>query len=90
MATLGAMTATRGIAMAITGGLIISDLPHAFNYIGIGFIHGVPLPVIYMIIIVIMGTYVLSKNRIRPEYLCHRRQFQGSPPGGTRKTTHDH
>jgi ribose/xylose/arabinose/galactoside ABC-type transport system permease subunit len=62
VATLGTMTTTRGIAMAMTGGLIISDLPHAFNYIGIGFIYGIPLPVIYMIIIVIIGYIVLSRT----------------------------
>ncbi len=60
--TLGTMTTTRGIAMAMTGGLIISDLPHAFNYIGIGFIYGIPLPVIYMIVIVIIGHIVLSRT----------------------------
>jgi ribose transport system permease protein len=60
--TLGSMTAARGIAMLVTGGLIISDLPHAFNYIGIGFIQGVPLPVIYMIVIVILGHILLSKT----------------------------
>lgn len=62
VATLGTMTTTRGIAMAITGGLIISDLPHAFNYIGIGFVYGIPLPVIYMIVIVIIGYIVLSRT----------------------------
>jgi ribose transport system permease protein len=62
VATLGTMTTARGIAMAITGGLIISDLPHAFNYIGIGFIYGIPLPVIYMIVIVIIGYIVLSRT----------------------------
>jgi len=60
--TLGTMTATRGIALAMTGGLIISDLPHTFNYIGIGFIYGIPLPVIYMIVIVIGGHILLSRT----------------------------
>ena len=60
--TLGSMTATRGVAMLVTGGLIISDLPHAFNFIGIGFVYGIPLPVIYMVIIVIIGHIVLSKT----------------------------
>ena len=60
--TLGSMTATRGIAMLMTGGLIISDLPHSFNYIGIGFVSGIPLPVIYMIIAVIIGHILLAKT----------------------------
>jgi ribose transport system permease protein len=60
--TLGSMTTTRGIALAMTGGLIISDLPHGFNYIGIGFVYGVPLPVIYMIVAVILGHIVLSRT----------------------------
>jgi ribose transport system permease protein len=60
--TLGSMTATRGIAMLMTGGLIISDLPHSFNYIGIGFVSGIPLPVIYMIIAVIIGHILLART----------------------------
>jgi ribose transport system permease protein len=60
--TLGTMTIARGIALLITGGNIISDLPEAFNYIGVGFIFGIPIPVIIMVIVVILGYIVLSKS----------------------------
>lgn len=60
--TLGTMTIARGIALLITGGNIIADLPEAFNYIGVGFIFGIPIPVIIMVIIVILGHIILSKT----------------------------
>jgi ribose transport system permease protein len=60
--TLGTMTVARGIALLITGGNIIADLPEAFNYVGVGFIFGIPIPVIIMGIIVILGHIVLSRS----------------------------
>ncbi len=60
--TLGTMTIARGIALLITGGNIVADLPDAFNIIGVGFIYGIPIPVIIMIIVVILGHILLSKT----------------------------
>jgi ribose transport system permease protein len=60
--TLATMTIARGVALLITGGNIISDLPDAFNIIGVGFVFGIPIPVIMMVIIVILGHLLLSKT----------------------------
>lgn len=60
--TLGTMTIARGIALLITGGSIIADLPEAFNHIGVGFIFGIPIPVIIMVIVIILGHILLSKT----------------------------
>jgi ribose transport system permease protein len=60
--TLATMTIARGIALLITGGNIITDLPDAFNIIGVGFVYGIPIPVIIMVIVVILGHLLLSKT----------------------------
>jgi len=60
--TLATMTIARGVALLITGGNIISDLPDAFNIIGVGFVCGIPIPVVIMVIIVILGHVLLSKT----------------------------
>ncbi len=60
--TLGTMTIARGIALLITGGYIISGFPSSFNYIGVGFFAGVPVPVLIMLIVVVIGWFLLSKT----------------------------
>jgi ribose transport system permease protein len=62
VATLGTMSAARGIALLVTGGIIISGFPDSFNFIGTGFIFGIPVPVIIMVIVVVIGHIVLSKT----------------------------
>jgi ribose transport system permease protein len=60
--TLGTMVAARGIAFLTTGGYIISNFPKAFNFIGVGFVFGLPVPIIIMLIIIIFGHILLSKT----------------------------
>jgi ribose transport system permease protein len=60
--TLGTMIIARGIALIMTGGDIIGDFPDAFNIIGVGFVMGIPIPVIIMIAVAIWGHIVLSKT----------------------------
>ena len=62
VATLGTMSAARGVALLVTGGVIISGFPESFNFIGTGFLFGIPVPVIIMVIIVAIGHIVLSKT----------------------------
>jgi len=62
VATLGTMSAARGVALLVTGGIIISGFPDSFNFIGTGFIFGIPVPVIIMVIVVVIGHIVLSKT----------------------------
>ena len=60
--TLATMIIARGIALIITGGDIIGDFPDAFNYIGVGFIMGIPIPVIMMIAVAVCGHVVLTRT----------------------------
>lgn len=60
--TLGTMIIARGIALVITGGDIIGDFPDDFNIIGVGFVLGIPIPVIIMIVVAIWGHIVLTKT----------------------------
>lgn len=62
VATLGTMSAARGVALLVTGGIIISGFPDSFNFIGTGFLFGIPVPVIIMVIVVTIGHIVLSKT----------------------------
>jgi ribose transport system permease protein len=62
VATLGTMSAARGVALLVTGGIIISGFPDSFNFIGTGFVFGIPVPVIIMVIVVTIGHIVLSKT----------------------------
>jgi len=60
--TLGMMTITRGLAYIITGGLPIYGLPKEYVKIGQGYIGVIPIPVIFMIIIFLIGGFILNKT----------------------------
>lgn len=61
--TLATLTALRGIAYIITGGLPVYGLPEGYSFIGQGYVLGVPVPVIIMVICFIAGYIVLEKTR---------------------------
>lgn len=58
--TLGTMVAARGVALLVTGGLVITGLPEKFNFIGIGFIMGIPIPIIIAGLITVVGHFFLA------------------------------
>lgn len=60
--TLATMTIARGLALYITGGSIITGFPDLFLDLGVGFVLGIPIPVIIMAVIVAAGWVVLSKT----------------------------
>ncbi len=60
--TLGTMTVARGLALLVTGGYIIRGFPQSFNYLGVGFIWGIPVPVVIMLFIVILGHILLTRT----------------------------
>lgn len=60
--TLATMIIARGVALIITGGDIIGDFPETFNHIGVGFIMGIPIPVILMIVVAVWGHIVLTRT----------------------------
>jgi len=60
IATLGMMTAARGLAMVYTDGRPVIGLSNTFNNIGSGYLLGLPLPVIAFVGIVIIGIFILN------------------------------
>ncbi len=64
IATLGTMTAVRGISLTLTQGIPISGLPSAFTVIGTGKTFGIPNPVIIMIILTLIFAFILAKTKL--------------------------
>lgn len=60
IATLVLMNIVKGINYLYSGGLPISGLPDAFNFIGSGYVGPVPFPVIMMMVIAII-LYILTQ-----------------------------
>jgi len=64
IATLGYGTIFSGISFGITGGYQISKFSDTFKYISQGYIGPVPVPVIIMLIILLIGSFILNKTYI--------------------------
>ena len=62
IATLGMMTILRGLAYVISGGLPIYGIPESIKVLGQGSVAGVPVPVIFMLAILLAGWVVLTKT----------------------------
>ncbi len=60
--TLGMMVTARGIALIMTGGDVIIGLPTTFNFIGVGFVAGIPFPVVIAFVVTVIGHLVLSRT----------------------------
>ena len=61
--TLGTMTALRGLAYKITGGLPVFGFDRSFARLGQGYIGVVPIPVIFMLITFAIGVLFIEKTR---------------------------
>lgn len=61
--TLGMMGVARGIALVLTKGSSISGLPTEYIKVGQGYVRGVPIPVIVMILLAIAAHIFLSNTR---------------------------
>lgn len=64
IATLGTMTAIRGVSLTLTQGIPVSSLPKSFTFIGTGSLLGIPVPVILMIALTVMFGFILAKTRL--------------------------
>jgi ribose transport system permease protein rbsC len=62
--TLGLMMITRGLVLAITNGIPVSGLNDGFDKLSGGTVFGIPNPVIYLIIITAIFSFVLKKTVI--------------------------
>lgn len=61
IATLGMMTAARGIALIYSGGRPVTNLSKPFSFIGRGYILGIPFP-IYVLLVVAVISHILLKH----------------------------
>ena len=59
---MATMTLIRGVTYTLTGGYPVGGLPKAFFVYGAGQVGFVPLPVIYMFVILAVGAFVLSST----------------------------
>ncbi|MDR1108736.1 MAG: ABC transporter permease [Spirochaetaceae bacterium] len=63
--TLAMMNIARGAGYVYTGGQPIRIMSDAFNYIGSGYVADiVPVPVIYLIIIVIISSLIMNRTKL--------------------------
>ncbi|WP_422443641.1 ABC transporter permease [Thermoanaerobacterium sp. DL9XJH110] len=68
IATLGMMIAARGLALIYSDGRPITNFSSAFDFIGRGYLFGVPFP-IYVLIIVAVISHVLLKHTKFGKYI---------------------
>ncbi len=60
--TLCGMTILEGLAYIISGGIPIFGFPKGFSVIGQGYVGPVPVPVIIMVVILAVGSFILEKT----------------------------
>ena len=61
IATLGMQNIARGVAYVVTNSLPISGLPEDFYYIGGGKIGIIPVPVVVMLVLAVMFSFMMNK-----------------------------
>jgi ribose transport system permease protein len=64
IATLGTMTAARGVTLVYTDGRPITGMDDVFRFLGGGYIGGVPVPVVIMVLIFMAVYIMLKKNKL--------------------------
>ena len=62
--TLATMNIARGVAYVYTGGQPIRVMSDSFNFIGAGYVGDIPMPIIYLIIIVAASVFIMSKSKL--------------------------
>lgn len=63
ISTLGTMTIYSGITYIVTKGVSIFGFPKSFSFIGQGYILGVPVPIIILVIVYMFGFFILNYTR---------------------------
>ena len=63
IATLGTMSIVTGFSLVLTGGLTKSMMLPEFNYIGVGRILNVPIPLIIMLVVMFLLWILMSKTK---------------------------
>ena len=63
VATLGMMTIARGLTMLYTGGFPITGLGKSFEYLGTGWLLGIPMPVWLALAIILFFAFLMRHTR---------------------------
>lgn len=63
IATLGMMIGARGLALIYSDGRPITGLTDAFQYIGGGYLFGVPIPIYIMLVVAIIAHLMLKRTK---------------------------
>lgn len=63
VATLAMLTIARGFTMLYTKGFPITQLGDNFNYLGTGWLLGIPMPVWISVLVIILSSVFMSKTR---------------------------
>ena len=63
IATLGVMTICRGLTMLYTGGFPITDLGDGFEFLGTGWLLGIPMPVWVAVIVICLFVFFMRNSR---------------------------
>lgn len=63
VATLGMLSAARGLTLLYAGGRPVPALTPEFRWIGTGNIFGIPMPVVIFVIVFLVALWVLSSTR---------------------------
>ena len=65
IATLGMMSVARGLALVVTGGYPIFELPEGFSYLGTGYLWDVlPVSLLFTILVVVAAHFVLTRMKL--------------------------
>ena len=59
---LGTMSIARGIAYTVTGGYPIGSLPDSYKFLGLGYIAGIPTPIVLMVVLAALTIFFLNKT----------------------------
>jgi ribose transport system permease protein len=62
--TLSTMNIARGFAYVYTGGQPIRVMSDEFNFIGAGYVGSIPIPIIYLIVILIITFIIMGKSKL--------------------------
>ena len=64
IATLGMMSAVRGLVYISTNGQVVFGVPEAFGVLGSGKVVGIPVPLILLVIVAVLAYLLLSRTRL--------------------------
>ena len=62
--TLATMNIARGAAYVYTGGQPIRVMSDSFNFMGAGYLGEIPMPIIYLVIIVLVSLFIMDKSKL--------------------------